>query len=364
MTSSALLPFQVRKENVFCNKSTKYLALDYIGEGCFGKVAKCVNLQTSETTAIKIHMDLPDHIEERRAPLTLNEIRPIARQLLVAFKALKGVGIIHTDLKPDNVMLVNQEDEPFKVKLIDFGLARPASEVKRGTIMQPLAYRAPEVNLGLPICEAIDMWGLGCTLAFLFYGEEWCFDTVGSLEEAIKSHSRQRDFIEREDMMAFSHLLGSLLCPDSEMRLTPAQALRHDFITMCHLTEHMETSAYAEEAYELMIVSPPYDSYEDNDALRDLLIDLQSTTLITNREDTEPIGYVSCAPPTSHRPFLVRKKGIGAERLTAARALRQNVVKFPPKDPGLRLLWARCPSADGRLPLEVYPFPPGGPGYK
>lgn len=31
--------------------------------------------------------------------------------------------------------------------------------------------RAPEVSLGLPITEAVDMWGVGCTLAYLFLGE-------------------------------------------------------------------------------------------------------------------------------------------------------------------------------------------------
>uniref|UniRef100_A0A8C3AJI2 Protein kinase domain-containing protein n=1 Tax=Cyclopterus lumpus TaxID=8103 RepID=A0A8C3AJI2_CYCLU len=323
--SSPNEPFQLKQEEIISNKSTQYLVLDFIGEGCFGKVAKCLNLKTDKTTAIKIFKDIKEHKEEvkmleqlraldpeknnlleyidsfiiqdvpyvtfemldtslwdfvlqRRAPLTPKEIRPIARQLLVAFEALKSIGLIHTDLKPDNVMFVNHKDEPFKVKLIDFGLAMPASEVKTGMIMQPCGYRAPEVNLGLPICEAIDMWGLGCTLAFLFFGqgifsgkstynsvktlcclmgqpedhilnaggytwqffekeyytpsysawrlktprefkdatgvwpstEEWCFDTVGTLEEAVKSCSNPTDFIEREDTMAFSNLLNGL----------------------------------------------------------------------------------------------------------------------------------------------------------
>lgn len=32
------------------------------------------------------------------------------------------------------------------------------------------SHRAPEVILGLPISEAVDMWGLGCVLAFLYLG--------------------------------------------------------------------------------------------------------------------------------------------------------------------------------------------------
>lgn len=62
-------------------------------------------------------------------------------QLLMAFKALKTIGVIHTDLKLDNIMLVNHPREPFRVKVIDFGLAVPASEAITGGRYQPLGYR-------------------------------------------------------------------------------------------------------------------------------------------------------------------------------------------------------------------------------
>uniref|UniRef100_A0A8C3G9J6 Protein kinase domain-containing protein n=1 Tax=Cyclopterus lumpus TaxID=8103 RepID=A0A8C3G9J6_CYCLU len=254
--------------------STQYLVLDFIGEGCFGKVAKCLNLKTDKTTAIKIFKDIKEHKEEvkmleqlraldpeknnlleyidsfiiqdvpyvtfemldtslwdfvlqRRAPLTPKEIRPIARQLLVAFEALKSIGLIHTDLKPDNVMFVNHKDEPFKVKLIDFGLAMPASEVKTGMIMQPCGYRAPEVNLGLPICEAIDMWGLGCTLP-----EDHILNAGGYTWQFFE---KEYYTPKREDTMAFSNLLKWLLCPDAKRRITPEQALLSDLLFQTNL---------------------------------------------------------------------------------------------------------------------------------
>uniref|UniRef100_A0A4W6G7D7 Citron rho-interacting serine/threonine kinase n=1 Tax=Lates calcarifer TaxID=8187 RepID=A0A4W6G7D7_LATCA len=108
--------------------------------------------------------------ERRLASLNLSEIRPITHQLLVAFDALKDMGIIHADLKPDNVMLVNHQDQPLKIKLIDFGLALPASQAGVGMIMQPRSYRSPEVYQGLPLSEAVDMWGVGCMMGFLYFG--------------------------------------------------------------------------------------------------------------------------------------------------------------------------------------------------
>ncbi|KAJ4918249.1 hypothetical protein JOQ06_028009, partial [Pogonophryne albipinna] len=193
----------VEKEDIISSKSADYRVLDFIGEGYFGKVAKCVNLKTSEIIAIKIHKDSEDHVEEvrmleiirkldpeknnlirlidnfffgdvsciafemldqslwdfmknRQKANSLNEIRPITQQLLVAFKALKSIGVIHSDLKLANIMLVNHQNQPFRIKLIDFGVAIPTSEVEIGREMQMLPHRAPEVYLGLPISEAID----------------------------------------------------------------------------------------------------------------------------------------------------------------------------------------------------------------
>ena len=62
-------------------------------------------------------------------------------QLAVALQALKAIGLIHTDIKLENIMLVNQREQPLRVKLIDFGLAVPVSEAKQRRIKPILAYR-------------------------------------------------------------------------------------------------------------------------------------------------------------------------------------------------------------------------------
>ncbi|KAF3849533.1 hypothetical protein F7725_019252, partial [Dissostichus mawsoni] len=70
----------------------------------------------------------------------------------------------------DNVMLVNHHVKPLRVKLIDFGLAVKISEVWPGVVMQPLWNRSPEIILGLPFNEAIDIWSLGTILAEMLLG--------------------------------------------------------------------------------------------------------------------------------------------------------------------------------------------------
>uniref|UniRef100_A0A3Q3MEL3 Protein kinase domain-containing protein n=1 Tax=Mastacembelus armatus TaxID=205130 RepID=A0A3Q3MEL3_9TELE len=319
--------------------STRYLVMDLIGEGGFGQVVKCLNLITGKATAVKIHKDgesesilweiemlkairsldtdkkniikfiedfkchdcsclafemldksLWDLIEKEGMPLSLNEIRPVTQQLMVAFEALKGLGIMHLDLKPDNVMLVNHKDQPFRIKLIDFGLAHPVGALETGTEMQVLAYRAPEVMLGLPLSEAVDIWGIGCIMAYMYFGDHlfpfgcqynwmrtllWRLKTqeeyedatgvkafmtyygfTETLEDAVEGWSEKQDAIEYEDTMAFLSLLKDCLHVDPARRICPGEALKHRFITMAHLVDEMGTSSYVDAALQLMTV--PY----------------------------------------------------------------------------------------------------------
>ncbi|XP_056872754.1 homeodomain-interacting protein kinase 2-like isoform X1 [Takifugu flavidus] len=108
--------------------------------------------------------------ENNFRPLPLKEIRFIVQQLAVALQSLRSVGLTHCDIKLDNIMLVDHEKQPFKIKLIDFGVARVASTIPQGSAIQVLCYRSPEVLLGLPLTEAVDIWSLGCVVAMLHLG--------------------------------------------------------------------------------------------------------------------------------------------------------------------------------------------------
>lgn len=59
----------------------------------------------------------------------------------MALDALCNIGVLHTDIKPDNVMFVNSQDQPLRIKLIDFGLAISRSRVNPGMDLQPTGYR-------------------------------------------------------------------------------------------------------------------------------------------------------------------------------------------------------------------------------
>ena len=104
--------------------------------------------------------------------ISLNSINFIIKQLLEAIKQVHSLGIIHCDIKPENILIkkkVYKEKSDISVKLTDFGSAR----LKKAPIfyqVQSLFYRAPEVILGIPYTEAIDIWSIGLVTVELFLG--------------------------------------------------------------------------------------------------------------------------------------------------------------------------------------------------
>ncbi|XP_042259730.1 homeodomain-interacting protein kinase 1-like isoform X2 [Thunnus maccoyii] len=96
--------------------------------------------------------------------MRLQDVRTIIQQMAVAFDALKSIGVIHTDVRTNNIMLVDRV-RPFRVKLIGFDMAIPSHKAEKSRVDHGSFYRAPEIMLGLPFSEAINMWSLGCVMA-------------------------------------------------------------------------------------------------------------------------------------------------------------------------------------------------------
>ncbi|KAI9516176.1 hypothetical protein NQZ68_019021 [Dissostichus eleginoides] len=305
------MPSVLKSQPLVNTISDNYKILIVLGAGSFGQVLKCLKLDTAETVAVKVlrnsnadelnmremrmlkklrcmdsdksnivrchecfqrsdrtfmvfemlDMSLHEYMDKREwLPAPLNGIRTVIKDLATAFDTLKGIGLIHTDLKLDNVMLVDHQVKPFRVKLIDFGLVVKTSEVWKGLVVQPLRHRAPEVILGRPFNAAIDVWSLGTVLAEMLLGFplfpgnneydvtplEFRLETklktsddreytFSSLEELKTSSTHNKTSFQAEDRKACVELLQDMLQMDQKKRITPKQILAHPFITRSYL---------------------------------------------------------------------------------------------------------------------------------
>ncbi|CAO1323233.1 unnamed protein product [Diamesa hyperborea] len=100
--------------------------------------------------------------------LHIKAVRSYTQQLLLALKLLKKCGILHADIKPDNI-LVN--DSNLVLKLCDFGSASLIQDNEITPYLVSRFYRAPEIILGILGDYGIDMWSAGCTLYELYTGK-------------------------------------------------------------------------------------------------------------------------------------------------------------------------------------------------
>jgi len=95
--------------------------------------------------------------------LHLAFVHTFARDIFLALRALRSIKVVHTDLKPDNLLM---SMDKMSVRLSDFGSAMDTSQAEKVSTdyLQPRFYRAPEVILGQPYTTQIDMWSAGATL--------------------------------------------------------------------------------------------------------------------------------------------------------------------------------------------------------
>jgi serine/threonine protein kinase len=192
-------------------------------------VARVIELPPGRQTCLYTVMPLyqGELLETRIARrLGMEEGRTIAIRLARAVGALHRVGIIHRDIKPDNVML----EGGGSLKLLDLGVVRlPGLEdFPPQAIPGTPAYMAPEMFAGEAGNEATDIYALGVTLFRAFTGE---FPYGNPDATAMPRLERPKDIaVLRPDLPAWLHAaLGRAIARDPAERFADMAEVAHEF---------------------------------------------------------------------------------------------------------------------------------------
>ncbi|KAM9754306.1 LOW QUALITY PROTEIN: homeodomain-interacting protein kinase 3-like [Menidia menidia] len=415
-TGSADGDYQLVQHEVLCSLKSSYEVLEFLGRGTFGQVVKCWKRGTNEVVAVKIlknhpsyarqgqieveilarlssenadehnvvralecfqhrshtclvfemlEQNLYDFLKQNKfSPLPLKIIRPVLQQVATALKKLKSLGLIHADLKPENIMLVDPSRQPYRVKVIDFGSASHVSKAVCSTYLQSRYYRAPEIILGLPFCEAIDMWSLGCVIAELFLGWplypgaleydqiRYISQTQGLPAEQLltKGTKTSRFFTKESDSPYASWRLKTTEEHEKETGLKSKEARKYIF------------SCLDDIAHVNLVLSPDGgDMQADKADLREFVSLLRSMLMIDAEDRTVPSAVLSHPfltmthlldhPHSSHVQSSFRIMDMCHSRPSNAvfDALNQNTIHFPraplapPASSGLPLGYSSIP---------------------
>ncbi|KAJ1980377.1 serine threonine protein kinase CMGC group [Dimargaris xerosporica] len=227
----------------------RYRILCSLGQGTFGRVVKCLDLTTGKDCAVKVIRSVQKYRDAAKTEIKvldrirsvdpenrfqcihlqnrfeyrnhvcmvfdlldssifdylksndfhafpMHQIQHFAAQLLRSVAFLHRLKLVHTDLKPENVLLVSTESKEVPsyrhpkrsmkvlsrtdIQLIDFGSATFEHDY-HSSVVSTRHYRAPEIIMGLGWSYPCDMWSIGCILMEFFTGDA-LFQTHKDLE--------------------------------------------------------------------------------------------------------------------------------------------------------------------------------------
>jgi serine/threonine protein kinase len=109
----------------------------------------------------------------REKTMSLAQGLPFVRQIAEGLAVVHRAGIVHRDVKPDNVFLLGEKKDPHSAKVVDFGYAKLGKEgalTQVGVTVGTVEYMSPEQAVSDTVDARADVYGLGVLMYRMFSG--------------------------------------------------------------------------------------------------------------------------------------------------------------------------------------------------
>ncbi len=246
-------------------------------------------------------------LQAARKWIELPESVQLVRHVCLTVDYVHRQGVLHRDLKPDNIMLKSEPSDqlPYRPVLTDLGLAKLAEGeqmTQGGIILGTLAYMSPEQALGEPVDERSDVYSLGVLLYEL---------VVGRLPFPIKTRSQAIRYHTQETPPAPRSVRPDIPEPIERVILKALEkSPANRFPTASAMAK-----ALADVSQEATVLSPPLTAHEEAVSL----ITQYQASLVTPR-GSSILAEFPPTPADSSRDRITIKEPNGAPRSVAIQA--------------------------------------------
>ena len=227
---------RVKKETLY--KYGNYLINAFWKEIDSMKKCDCENsvrlFQNFETTHnYNIIMELCDtdlliHLNNRKTPFSVEEVREIFQQLNNVFRIMHKNNIVHRDLKLGNILIkyTDESHQKFIPKLSDYGFSKDLQNNYTETHLGTPATMAPEIMLGKQYDDKSDLWSIGVMMYQLHYKEiPYKGFNENQILQKIQSNTPRKQPSDPE----LADLLNKLLVVDPQRRISWNDYFNHPF---------------------------------------------------------------------------------------------------------------------------------------
>jgi serine/threonine protein kinase len=206
----------------------------------------------------------------------------LIQQALSAVGAAHHHGVVHRDLKPDNILVTTQG----KTKILDFGISRVVTEAHRltatGSMVGTPAYMSPEQVRGDEVDHRADIYALGCILYELMHGDP---PFIGSIPSILHAHVFEQPRPSTAIPEKFMQIIYKAMAKDREQRFQSCEEFAGALLHAAR-PDLSTASAPPKDA------PPPLTAH----SLRNLLTSIAQSPLLSRKSEDDSAGcsYGGC----------------------------------------------------------------------